>query len=114
MSPIRVIREPRPIRYFRTAASFAYDSAGVDALASMRHVEQARMRSFMHGKECLMLFAARELDDQSVQNPCGRCSVCRGRSIVTSTIAPETLAAAEDFWTPARSVSSRARPGRTD
>ncbi len=95
--PIRRVAETRPIRYTRTGVPFAYDRPGVDALMAMRRAEQERMRLFMHGDTCMMLFAARELDDPSVLEPCGRCSVCSPIVAFATEPTHATLVRAEDF-----------------
>lgn len=63
-----------PIRYRR-------NDAKIEQLTRLRRHEQERMLVYCSGRECLMAFLRRELNDPDAE-PCGRCAVCLGRPLV--------------------------------
>ncbi len=64
-------------KWAATGTPYVHDSAKWDALAASRRAEADLMRSYAHGRGCLMAYLQTALDDPSPA-PCGRCSVCTG------------------------------------
>ncbi len=71
-------------RYVRTAAPLVLDEERTQRVVDLRKRELQQMRDFMTLDTCLMEFAVKELDDPSAA-PCGRCAVCRGGLLPTTT-----------------------------
>ena len=61
-----------------TGVEWTYDQAHYDGVIEVRRREADIMRSYVAGRQCLMQLLTSSLDDPEAQ-PCGRCSVCRGR-----------------------------------
>ncbi len=62
-----------------TGVEWTYDQAHYDGVIEVRRREADIMRSYVAGRQCLMQLLTSSLDDPEAQ-PCGRCSVCRGRA----------------------------------
>ncbi len=69
-----------------TGKPWEYDHAHYDGVIAVRRREADIMRAYTRGERCLMQLLQESLDDPTAE-PCGRCSVCRGR-------LPDDLAAA--------------------
>ena len=65
-------------------------------MTHLRYAEQERMREYAEGRECLMRFLARELDDPAPAL-CGRCAVCRGEPLLPETYSPAPVQRAVQF-----------------
>jgi ATP-dependent DNA helicase RecQ len=96
-----VMKSPSPVskqgpRWYATPVPYTPDREKIEQLTEMRYQEQDRMREYMQSRECLMLFLARELDDESPR-PCGRCAVCNGGPLVPETFSPDLLREAVRF-----------------
>ncbi|MXP23971.1 DEAD/DEAH box helicase [Gordonia sp. HNM0687] len=61
-----------------TGVPWTYDAEHYDGVIEVRRREADIMRSYVAGRQCLMQLLTSSLDDPEAQ-PCGRCSVCRGR-----------------------------------
>jgi len=64
-------------KWCATGEPYVHAAAKWDALAAVRADEADIMRSYAHGRGCLMAYLQRALDDPE-PSPCGRCSVCTG------------------------------------
>ncbi|MBK9712572.1 MAG: RecQ family ATP-dependent DNA helicase [Kouleothrix sp.] len=78
-SPAPVLKQGS--RWYATPISYTPDTQKIERLTLLRQTEQARMHAYLHGRECLMQFLGRELDDPSAQ-PCGRCAACIGAPLM--------------------------------
>ncbi|MBD0022053.1 MULTISPECIES: RecQ family ATP-dependent DNA helicase [Gordonia] len=69
--------ERTPDGWVATGRPWTYDAAHYDGVVAVRRREADIMRSYVHGRSCLMTLLTASLDDpQTVA--CGRCSVCLG------------------------------------
>jgi ATP-dependent DNA helicase RecQ len=77
-----------------TGVDWQYDAAHYDGVVTVRRREADIMRAYVRGERCLMELLQTSLDDPAAE-PCGRCSVCRGRLPEALDGAPsaETVAA---------------------
>ncbi len=76
---------------------WTHDEAHWDELRAVRADEADLMRSYAHGRGCLMEYLQRALDDPD-PSPCGRCSVCRGGpTVLAHGPDPTSVVAARDF-----------------
>jgi ATP-dependent DNA helicase RecQ len=77
-----------------TGVDWQYDAAHYDGVVAVRRREADIMRAYVRGERCLMELLQTSLDDPAAE-PCGRCSVCRGRLPEALDGAPtaETVAA---------------------
>jgi len=71
--------------WFRTPNPYQLDQERVDHLTRQREAEWAEMKTYLESKCCLMQFLAKSLDDES-GSACGRCAVCLGHAVVSTTI----------------------------
>ncbi|MBU4304392.1 MAG: RecQ family ATP-dependent DNA helicase [Candidatus Omnitrophica bacterium] len=67
----------------RTAVKYQMDHERIGRLTQQRVQEWAEVQSYFETKECLMVFLARSLDDKTTR-PCGKCSNCLGRPILST------------------------------
>jgi len=63
--------------WISTGEPYVYDQAKWAEIHAARAAEADLMRSYAGGRDCLMEFLQRALDDPD-PGPCGRCSVCTG------------------------------------
>ena len=61
-----------------TGTEWAYDAEHYDGVVDVRRREADIMRAYVRGERCLMELLQESLDDPAAE-PCGRCTVCRGR-----------------------------------
>ncbi len=61
-----------------TGKEWAHDAGHYDGVLAVRRREADIMRAYTRGAGCLMELLQEALDDPHAE-PCGRCSVCRGR-----------------------------------
>ncbi len=71
------VTERSPAGWRATGTPWSYDAQHYDAVVAVREREADIMRSYTHGKQCLMQLLQESLDDPTAA-PCGRCSVCLG------------------------------------
>jgi ATP-dependent DNA helicase RecQ len=84
-------------KWVATGTPYVHDTAKWDELAATRRTEAGIMRSYAHGRGCLMAYLQEALDDPSPA-PCGRCSVCTGELPPPGTQpSDERLVAARNF-----------------
>jgi len=98
---ILLTETPAPVskqswRWFATPINYKVDWEKVEALKKIRHQEQQRMSEYLHTKECLMAFLARELDDPQ-STPCGRCACCLQKPLIPTTFSESTASLAVQF-----------------
>ena len=80
-----------------TGERYVHDSAKWDELRRVRSEEADVMRRYARGDGCLMAHLQTSLDDPE-PTPCGRCSVCTGRTVFPgSRPTHERLMAARAF-----------------
>jgi ATP-dependent DNA helicase RecQ len=84
-TPAPVIKEGS--RWYAGPVSYTPDRQKIERLIAIRHQEQARMRAYLHSRDCLMAFLCRELDDPRAE-PCGRCAACAGRPVLSESYPP--------------------------
>ncbi|MEP7088973.1 MAG: DEAD/DEAH box helicase [Nocardioidaceae bacterium] len=76
-----------------TQKPWTYDHEHYDGVVAVRRREAEIMRAYVRGERCLMELLQESLDDPAAE-PCGRCSVCRGRlpDGLEGAPSPETVA----------------------
>jgi ATP-dependent DNA helicase RecQ len=95
------VKSPAPVtkqdsRWYATPVRYVPDREKVEHLTRVRYREQERMADYMQSPECLMLFLARELDDNNPAE-CGRCAVCNGAPLLPPTFSQALVTAAVQF-----------------
>lgn len=83
-------------RWYSTPTNWEYDESRGERLADVRRMEQTRMAEYVDTPECLQVFLARELDSQDL-TPCGQCSNCVGKPLLSTDIDRVLLQDALDF-----------------
>jgi ATP-dependent DNA helicase RecQ len=83
-------------KWHRTAQPFILDKPRIEHLTHQRELEWEQMKSYLSNRQCLMQFLATALDDPLAQ-PCGKCAVCLGRPVVSTSISKERLVVAQRF-----------------
>lgn len=81
--------------WYRSASQWVYPAVRFDQVTQQRRIEQEAMAEYVTSTRCLMQQLRELLDDPS--EPCGRCSNCAGRPLVSETASPEAVFAAERF-----------------
>lgn len=96
-APVAMRQEGRGAAvWYATPVPYQADTEKIARLTAIRQLEQQRMHEYLEGRECLMRFLARELDDPDPQ-PCGRCAVCLGAPLVPETFSTAVAAEALTF-----------------
>lgn len=85
-NPSPVIQEGH--LWYATPVLYYADEEKIETLKKIRRHEQLRVRAYVESKTCLMVFLAKELDDETTKK-CGRCAPCRGRPFAPHTYSPE-------------------------
>lgn len=83
-------------RWFRTAVAYTFDQEKVEKIRAIRQAEQEQMAQYLGSSDCLMQFLQTALDDPAAK-PCGHCSPCRGKDIVSREIDLADLEKANQF-----------------
>ncbi|ASC69313.1 putative ATP-dependent DNA helicase RecQ [Halomicronema hongdechloris C2206] len=83
------VEAPSPVtkingHWHSTPINYEIDREKVAKLTEIRKREQARMLNYINTYNCLILFLAEELDDNSTTE-CGRCAVCLDQSLIPET-----------------------------
>ena len=80
--------------WLATGVEWSYDAEHYDGVVAVRRREADIMRAYVRGERCLMELLQTSLDDPAAE-PCGRCSVCRGRlpEALDGAPSPDTVAA---------------------
>jgi ATP-dependent DNA helicase RecQ len=96
-----VVENPGPIgklesRWHLTPVAYVPNREKAIRLMEVRRREQARMQAYMRSTECLMMALLRELDDPVIA-PCGKCAVCNGEPILSTTYSTTTATEAVRF-----------------
>ncbi len=69
-------------RWMRTPHPYSPDRPRIEQLNKQREQEWQQMLAYVDGRQCLMQFLAKALDDADCV-PCGRCAVCRGQPLLS-------------------------------
>ncbi len=69
--------------WLATGTEWSYDAEHYEGVVAVRRREADIMRAYVRGERCLMELLQESLDDPAAE-PCGRCSVCRGRSAASA------------------------------
>lgn len=98
----------------RTAVEYNLDVEKIRRLTQQREIEWQEIQRYINEPKCLMEFLSRSLDDPSA-GPCGKCSSCRGTSVLgvahsvrDSIEAANFLKSAKLEWTPRKQIVSGA------
>ena len=83
-------------KWSRTAQPFKLNKDRIEHLTRQRELEWIEMQTYMEGRQCLMQFLAKALDDPMAQ-PCGKCAVCKGSPVVPLAISDTRLIKAQRF-----------------
>ncbi len=83
------VENPAPVikdggKWRRTPVEYQLDQARIQRLTQQRVVEWQEMHKYIQSRGCLMTYLARALDDGATQ-PCGKCAVCTGRAVVSTS-----------------------------
>ncbi|MDJ0636343.1 MAG: ATP-dependent DNA helicase RecQ [Xenococcaceae cyanobacterium MO_188.B29] len=89
------LESPAPVtkqgsKWYATAINYQPDTQKIAELIKIRRQEQAQMQEYRESSECLMAFLANALDDPHPQ-PCGKCAVCLGRSLLPTNYLTKTV-----------------------
>ena len=111
-TPALIVKRDR--RWYATAAPYIPDREKVERLIHIRRNEQERMQEYAQSRTCLMQFLANDLDDP-LSAPCGRCSVCQGKLLLSETVTALLLEKADQFLRLSEQpiLPKRQRPDRT-
>jgi ATP-dependent DNA helicase RecQ len=93
-SPAPVIKDGQVWR--RTAVQWTLDRQKVMRLSRQRELEWQEVQEYIETRGCLMQYLASKLDDPRSM-PCGKCSNCLGRAVVTAQCSQAVVAAAGRF-----------------
>jgi len=66
----------------RTPVAYRLDHQHIQRLTQQRASEWQEVQEYINSQDCLMMFLARSLDDENAK-PCGRCSNCLGRPVIS-------------------------------
>lgn len=83
-------------KWVRTANPYRPDPEHRQRLREIRMRERQRMKHYVNSDTCLMEFLQRELNDSSAE-PCGRCAVCAGDTLLPLDVNESTVAASQQF-----------------
>ncbi|GFE71265.1 RecQ family ATP-dependent DNA helicase [Chroococcus sp. FPU101] len=87
------LESPAPVvkiktKWYATPIIYQPDSQKIEQLKQIRYSEQEQMRNYLSSQQCLMQFLAQTLNDIN-PIPCGKCAVCLGYPLITTTYSPE-------------------------
>lgn len=82
--------------WYRTLNPYRLDQDRIDHLTHQRETEWAQMLDYADNQRCLMQFLSEALDDDASQ-PCGKCAVCLGHTVLPLDIKDATLLSAQKF-----------------
>ncbi|MFZ4440780.1 MAG: RecQ family ATP-dependent DNA helicase [Syntrophales bacterium] len=80
------VDNPAPVlkdgsKWVRTPVEYQMNHEQILRLTHQKELEWQEIQNYLDSKECLMVFLARALDDETVKS-CGKCSRCTGRPVV--------------------------------
>jgi ATP-dependent DNA helicase RecQ len=83
------VENPSPVlkegsRWVRTPVSYRMDHERIQRLTQQREQEWQEVQRYLDTNDCLMMFLGRALDDEDPR-PCGKCSRCLGRPVLTES-----------------------------
>lgn len=84
------LENPAPVikmgsRWTRTAVHYRMDTSRINHLTSQRVQEWQEVQAYIAEPGCKMAFLRSALDDSNI-TPCGKCSACIGRAVVSAVI----------------------------
>ena len=74
----------------RTPVEYELPRDRIERLTRGRELEWEELRGYVDSTACLMVHLARALDDPTAR-PCGRCSVCLGRPVISADVDHDTV-----------------------
>lgn len=83
------VDNPAPVlktdkKWVRTPVEYQMDHARIQHLTHQREMEWQEVQRYIDTPDCLMVFLARVLDDETAI-PCGKCASCIGRPVVSNS-----------------------------
>ena len=93
-------------RWRRTLRPWSYDRDRVQAVTTLRRLEQRQMLDYVSTDQCRMTLLRRYLDDDA-EGPCGICDVCTGDRILIDPDPQETQRAAGHIVASEHSIQPR-------
>ena len=95
------VESPAPVlldqgAWRRTPVPYELDKARIERLRRQREVEWQEVQDYVDSPTCLMAFLQGALNDTAPE-PCGRCACCRGHAVISETVDPAQVAAAQRF-----------------
>ncbi len=95
------VESPSPVikngsKWFRTPVTFSLDRERINHLTQQREMEWAEVQEYITTANCKMNFLQNALDDDTTF-PCGKCSSCLGRELISSFVDIELAHAAASF-----------------
>lgn len=80
------VENPGPVikqgsKWLRTPVEYRMNQEQIRRLTQQKETEWREIQNYLDTPDCLMLFLAKALDDDSAK-PCGRCSRCLGMPVV--------------------------------
>lgn len=95
------VENPSPVikrgsKWHRTPVAFAMDRERIEHLTQQREIEWVEVQHYITTNGCKMNFLQRALDDNATI-PCGKCSSCLGRDIISTHVYEEMAHAAASF-----------------
>jgi ATP-dependent DNA helicase RecQ len=83
-------------KWQRRPVAYRLDDERVQRLSRQRAIEWQQVQSYVDSKTCLMSFLQTALDDPEV-TPCGRCTVCRGKPVISDLLDQTEVDTAKRF-----------------
>ncbi len=83
------VDNPAPVlktdkKWVRTPVEYHMDHARIQHLTHQREMEWQEVQRYIDTPDCLMVFLARVLDDETA-TPCGKCASCLGKPVVSNS-----------------------------
>jgi len=82
--------------WYRTLNPYRLDQNRIDHLAHQHKIEWDQMLVYADNKRCLMQYLSDALDDDESE-PCGKCAVCIGHTVLPLDMKEATLVSAQKF-----------------
>ncbi len=95
------VENPSPVlkdgkTWLRTPVEYQMNQEQIRRLTSQREREWRVLQEYIDTRDCRMVFLARALDERHPE-PCGRCSSCLGRAIVSESLDSALAVSAAQF-----------------
>lgn len=95
-SPIASSIVERRKVYSRTIQPYTRHQKKIDALIALRQDERDDVNRYVEGEHCYMQYLRQALDDATAE-PCGKCAICLGRSLLAFQVPDRFVASAQYF-----------------